>query len=113
MPATPGSGCKVQARQRMAAGRFLGCWRILRTDRECLEKGKPAFIVFEADGMGEFLFGTVKGWMDCRYGQDGVSFTWQGFDEMEPASGAGTARLDEAGALTGEIQIHFGEESAF
>jgi hypothetical protein len=51
--------------------------------------------------------------MDCRYGPDGVFFTWQGFDEMEPASGAGTARLDNAGALTGEIRIHFGEESAF
>jgi hypothetical protein len=50
---------------------------------------------------------------DSPYGPDSVRFTWQGSDEMDPASGAGDAELDEDGLLTGEIRFHDGDDSTF
>jgi hypothetical protein len=58
-------------------------------------------------------FGAVQGSLHCRYGPDSVRFTWQGSDEMDPASGAGDAELDENGLLTGEIRFHDGDDSSF
>jgi len=48
---------------------------------------------------------------NCHYGPNGVRFTWEGFDEMDPTFGAGSARLDPDGSLTGEIRFHCGDES--
>jgi hypothetical protein len=74
---------------------------------------EPAYITFEAKGGGEFVFGAVRGDLDCRYGPDGVRFTWEGFDEMDPALGAGCAKLAPDASLTGEIRFHRGDESTF
>ena len=57
--------------------------------------------------------GAVRGDLDCRYGPDGVRFTWEGNDEMDPAFGAGSARCAPDGSLTGEICFHRGDESTF
>ena len=95
---------------------LVGKWRIVEMelwDTDFLDLVEPAHILLEAKGGGEFVFGAVRGGLDCRYSRDGVSFTWQGFDEMDPASGAGSATLDETGALTGEIRFHLGDESTF
>jgi hypothetical protein len=95
---------------------FLGKWRIVEMelwDADFLDMLEPAYIAFDARGGGEFAFGAVRGDLDCRYGRDGVRFTWQGFDEMDPASGGGSAKLDETGALTGELRFHLGDESTF
>ncbi len=62
---------------------------------------------------GEFAFGAVDDDLDCRRGPDGVRFTWEGLDEMDPASGAGSAELEPDGSLTGEIRFHLGDESTF
>ena len=74
---------------------------------------EPAHVALGAKGGGEFVFGAVHGDLDCRYGPDGVRFTWDGFDEMDPASGAGSAKLEPDGSLTGEIRFHRGDESSF
>ena len=95
---------------------LLGKWRIVETemwDTEFVDMLEPAYITFEAKGGGEFVFGAVRGDLDCRYGSDGVRFTWEGFDEMDPASGAGSATLEPDGPLTGEIRFHRGDESTF
>src|SRR4051794_24202833 len=78
-----------------------------------LDPGEPAYIRFDAQGGGEFVFGAVQGSLHCRYGPASVRFTWEGSDEMDPASGAGEAELDEDGLLTGEIRFHNGDDSAF
>ncbi len=95
---------------------ILGKWRIAEMelwDADFLDMLEPACIAFDAKGGGEFVFGAVRGDLDCRYGSDEVRFTWQGFDEMDPASGAGSAKLDQAGVLMGEIRFHRGDESTF
>ncbi len=95
---------------------LLGKWRIVEMelwDTEFADMLEPARITFEAEGAGEFVFGAVRGDLDCRYGPDAVRFTWEGFDEMDPAFGAGSARLAPDGSLTGEIRFHRGDESTF
>ena len=97
-------------------GPVFGKWRIVEMemwDTEFVDMLEPAYIAFEAKGGGEFVFGAVRGDLDCRYGSDGVRFTWEGFDEMDPASGAGSATLDPGGSLTGEIRFPRGDESTF
>ncbi|MDP9473015.1 MAG: hypothetical protein M3Q71_20515 [Chloroflexota bacterium] len=74
---------------------------------------EPAYITFEAKGGGEFVFGAVRGDLDCRYGPDRARFTWGGFREMDPAFGAGSAKLAPDGSLTGEIRFRRGDESTF
>ncbi len=95
---------------------LLGKWRIVEMelwDADFLDLVEPAYIAFDRQGRGEFVFGAVHGSLDCRYGSDSVDFTWQGSDEMDPVCGAGDAELDERGWLTGEIRFHGGDESTF
>ena len=94
----------------------LGRWRIVGMalwDADFLDLVEPAYIAFDRQGSGEFVFGAVHGSLACRYGPDGVAFTWQGSDEMGPACGDGHAGLGEDGSLVGEIRFHGGDESAF
>lgn len=91
---------------------LLGKWRIVEMelwDSDFLDLVELAHISFDAHGRGELAFGAVQANLHCRYGQDRIHFTWQGFDEMDPASGA--ASLGEDGFVTGEIRSHDGDDS--
>ena len=95
---------------------LLGKWRIIEMelwDSDFLDLVEPAYITFDQQGGGEFVFGAVQGSLHCRYGPNSVRFTWEGSDEMDPASGAGDAELDENGLLTGELRFHNGDDSTF
>jgi hypothetical protein len=95
---------------------LLGKWRIIEMelwDSDFLDLVEPAYITFDQQGGGRFVFGAVQGSLHCRYGPDSVRFTWEGSDEMDPASGAGDAEFDEDGLLTGEIRFHNGDDSTF
>ena len=95
---------------------LLGKWRIVEMelwDADFVDLVEPAYIAFDRQGRGEFVFGAVRGTLHCRYGPGIVGFTWQGFDEMDPVSGAGEAELDEDGLLTGELRFHDGDDSTF
>ena len=87
---------------------LLGKWRILEADlwdRDYLDLVEPAYITFAGDGRGEFAFGAVHGGMELEYAPNTIFFTWEGFDEMEQASGSGSAELDDHGNL--EIELSF------
>jgi hypothetical protein len=95
---------------------LLGKWRIIEMelwDADFLDLVEPAYITFDQQGGGEFVFGAVHGSLSCSYGPEDIGFTWQGSDEMDPACGDGDAELDESGFLVGEIRFHGGDESAF
>ena len=38
-------------------------------DAECHDLLVPALIEFDRAQMGRFPFGTVRGWLDCRFGE--------------------------------------------
>ncbi|MBZ0265211.1 hypothetical protein K8I28_11120 [bacterium] len=54
--------------------------------------------------------------MDCHYSSDikspSMEFTWEGSDEMDPASGSGRIEIID-GKLEGIIYFHLGDESTF
>lgn len=105
----------------MAKGRRLveGRWRIVETemwDQEALDLVVPAHITFERNGMGEMQLIAIGASIDYRVEERGdapvVEFSWSGFDEMDPASGRGWARVEDD-TMRGKLFIHQGDESSF
>jgi hypothetical protein len=99
---------------------YLGRWRIIDMEewsQDYIDMVVPGYILFEADDSGEFQFGLVRGYMNCRikpYGDsERVEFTWDGEDEMDPASGRGWAMINEDGQLEGILYFHNGDDSGF
>jgi hypothetical protein len=84
-------------------------------DAEYIDLEVPAYIAFVRN-QGAFQFGTVRGWLDCRYGMRGnlplVEFSWDGNSDGDPGSGRGWANLT-AGRLEGHIFIHCSDDSSF
>ena len=100
--------------------RIKGRWRIVEMevwDRDAIDLLGPAFIEITSNGQGSFRFIAVEGWMDVREvdrnGASGIEFSWEGNDEMDPASGRGWAALAKDGALDGRIFFHMGDDSSF
>ncbi len=85
-------------------------------DSEFVDLEGPGYISFSRDGMGEFHFGAVHGWIDCRYvkryGRDAVEFSWEGNDESDSVCGRGWA-VREGDRLNGHLFIHHGDDSGF
>jgi hypothetical protein len=99
---------------------FHGSWRIVRMDEwdeEYLDLIETAHITIDKRGQGEFLFGAVKGWLDCRFMErDGlpfVEFSWEGLSEGDMCVGRGCASLQFDGSLEGHLFIHLSDDSAF
>ncbi|CCV13921.1 conserved hypothetical protein [Mesorhizobium sp. STM 4661] len=80
-------------------------------------KVQQAHLTFKGAAHGEIAFIALKGFLDVCYGsRDGAAiaeFSWDGFDENDPASGRGWAVLGSAGRLVGHIYIHNGDKSGF
>ena len=85
-------------------------------DQDYIDLEEPGYFRFSKDDMGEFVFGTVHGFIDCRYdnGKDAkrVEFSWDGISESDPVCGRGWFELPEAAdELSGMLFIHNGDES--
>lgn len=98
---------------------FVGRFRIVETEmwgKDYLDMDVPAYMRIKRDGSGEFQFGLVSGNMDCREvkrdGKPAIEFSWEGYDEMDRASGRGWAIL-EGNKLTGRLYFHMGDDSGF
>ena len=95
---------------------LLGKWRIVEmpdsveNDPDMLE---PAYILFEANGSGEFAFGCVTGQIFGGADTDAAEFSWSGNDEMDDAQGDGWAELQPDGSPHGAICFHRGDEANF
>ena len=103
----------------MDENRFYGYWRIKEMemwDQDFIDAEVPGYIQFSDHGTGDFQFGYVHGFMDCRFsmknGKDFVEFSWEGNDEMDPASGRGFATIDGR-VLNGHLFFHQGDNSEF
>ena len=88
-----------------------GRWRIVETPDYDMA-GPGSYILFAADG-GEFTLGCLTGSIHGHCEGDAVEFTWNGDDEMEPATGHGWAETQDDGSLEGEISIEGGDDIAF
>jgi hypothetical protein len=88
-----------------------GKWRVVETPE--YDMAKPgSYILFARNG-GEFALDCLTGSIHCRCEDDAVEFTWDGSDEMEPASGHGWAETQDDGSLEGEICLKGGDNIPF
>jgi hypothetical protein len=88
-----------------------GKWRVVEIpDYDMALSG--AYILFGKNG-GAFAFDCLTGSIHGVREGDAVEFTWQGNDEMEPASGRGWAELQDDGSLEGEICLDNGDDISF
>jgi hypothetical protein len=51
--------------------------------------------------------------LECRYGQAGAHFNFQGSDEGTEVSGDGDAEIEEDGTLLGEVRFHNCDDMPF
>lgn len=98
---------------------FSGRWRINwmeSWDQDFVDAEVEGFFEFGKGGLGKFQFGYVSGQISYeltdRGGTMAVEFSWEGRDEMDPASGRGWAVLDSNG-IEGKIYFHRGDKSGF
>jgi hypothetical protein len=94
----------------------LGKWRIVEMPdyvEDYRDMMEPAYILFEAPGIGEFAFGCVTGQIFSGGDTSAVEFSWTGNDERDEAQGDGWAELQPDGSLIGAICFHGGDEANF
>ena len=93
---------------------LIGTWRIVEADLwdgDYLDLVEPASITIRADGRGEIAFGAMQASLDLEYSPSTVFFTWAGFDEMDEASGSGSAELLHDASIEIEFAYHLGDEA--
>ena len=98
---------------------IYGYWRIKEMemwDPDFIDAEVPGYFHFDEDDGGEFQFGYVHGYLDCRYsmknGKNYVEFSFDGNDEMDPTSGRGFAAI-EGDVIVGRLFFHEGDDSEF
>ena len=98
---------------------FEGRWRITTMEmwsQDVVDAEVEGYVEFGPDGFGHFQFAYVTGDIDyrdsTRDGKPSVEWSWDGNDEMDPASGRGWAVID-GDRIHGVIAIHRGDESEF
>ena len=73
-------------------------------NNDFLDLVEGAHLTFEGVEGGEIAFGTLKGFVDVRYGvRDGAAcaeFSWEGYDDKDPACGRGWVTRGTAGRVS-------------
>ena len=100
--------------------KYAGTWHIYEMemwDEDYFNMEVQAYIKIDSRGLGEFQFGLVSGQMDGEVVKDDtderLEFTWEGSDEMDPASGSGWIRWRDQDTIEGRIRFHLGDSSMF
>jgi hypothetical protein len=89
--------------------KLLRHWRIVEADiwdRDHLDLCGPATTTIDDHGRGEIAFGALQAGLDIEYSRSSISFEWEGFDEMDEVSGAGSAELLDDGSIEIEFAYH-------
>lgn len=97
---------------------FLGKWRITwmsNWDQDYVDLVEPGYFKFTEEGLGEFVFGAVTGWLDVRVSKSEpyMEFSWQGECEGDDLCGRGKITFTTPFKGEGELFIHNSDESEF
>jgi hypothetical protein len=110
----------MKAMGRSKPESILGHWRITQMemwDQDFVDAEVEGYVRLDHGGAGEFQFGYVHGWIDHdlteREGRPAAEWSWEGNDEMDPASGRGWAVLQDDGTIKGKLSFHQGDRSGF
>lgn len=86
-------------------------------DADYVNMERQAYIEIEPGDHGTFQFGLVfgelHGYLEGALPEQRFAFTWDGNDEMDPASGSGWMRLAAEDTAVGLIAIHRADRSRF
>lgn len=98
--------------------KLFGKWRITEMeqwDQDYIDLVEPGHIELNKNNLGEFVFGTVKGFIDFRtrkvHGEEKAEFSWEGTSEYDPISGRGWFKLADENRIEGMLFIHNSDES--
>lgn len=104
--------------QESTENTFVGTWHIdvmSEWDEDYFNMDVQAFIEIQSNSSGEFQFGLVSGSLDGYIenirGKERLSFSWEGCDEMDEASGSGWLELESSDKIQGMIAFHHGDRS--
>lgn len=107
-------------RTRKPKNPFVGIWHIHEMemwDEDYCNMEVQAFIEVRKGDVGNFQFGLVSGhlggFLETEDGKERFFFSWEGQDEMDPASGMGWLRLAGEDEVEGLISLHMGDRSEF
>jgi hypothetical protein len=97
-----------------------GTWHIYEMemwDEDYFNMEVQAYVNIESNNQGDFQFGLVSGGLDgdleTLEKNERFSFTWEGQDEMDEASGSGWMQLINDSEVEGFIKLHLGDSSTF
>jgi hypothetical protein len=100
--------------------KYEGVWHIVEMDlwdEDYFNMEVQAYIRIGSNGIGDFQFGLVSGELDGEVIKTGnlerFEFTWEGQDEMDPASGSGWLKLSGKDKAKGRFKFHRGDSSEF
>ena len=100
--------------------KFEGIWHITSMenwDEDYFNMELQAYIKIDQWGSGDFQFGLVSGQIDGEIAKEEgggkLEFTWDGYDENDPASGSGWLKFKDKNTLVGKINFHQGDSSLF
>jgi hypothetical protein len=98
---------------------FVGSWRIVEMgvwDQDFIDLVQPGMFLIERDLLGSFCFGAVEAEIDWQEEGEGegakMEFAFDGFDEGDPVSGTGWARV-KGRQMEGELLFSEGDSSSF
>ena len=98
--------------------KFIGKWKITEMeqwDLDYIDLVEPGYFLFDDVGMGNYVFGTVSGFINCRFsdvkGIPRVEFSWEGISEMDSACGRDWFELKEKNQIYGRLFIHNSDDS--
>ena len=95
---------------------FVGRWRIAEMEtwtQEFVDLEEPGFFEFGEDGLGSFVFGTIRGVIDIRvsHREPLLEFSWLGHSEDNEICGRGTFLFSTPEEGEGTLFIHTGGQS--
>ena len=98
--------------------KFYGRWKISEMelwDIDYIDLVEPGYFLFNENDQGRFVFGTVRGFIDCSYDlstdRPRVEFSWEGDSDMDPANGRGWFEWHDGNRLQGRLYIHNSDDS--
>ena len=95
---------------------FVGRWRIEQMEnwtQEFVDLQEPGFFEFGKDGLGSFVFGTIRGVVDTRVSdrEPRLEFSWLGSSEGNELCGRGGFLFSTPDEGEGILFIHTGGQS--
>ena len=95
---------------------FVGRWRITEMEnwaQDYVDLVEPGYFKFTEDGLGEFVFGAVRGWIDARVStrEPFLEYSWQGVSEGDDYCGRGLFEFPTPNKGEGMLFIHCSDES--